>query len=103
VHVQAKVIGFDNQTFIHHAGLFDRRGDGHNHPPHKTGYLYSSFRNNGEDGLHLACKHDGLTFTALKGDASIPAPAGRQQSDARPQHLSGPDGMFHMVWTPAGG
>ena len=28
--------------------------------PNKENYLFSSFRGNGEDGLHLAYSHDGL-------------------------------------------
>ena len=64
-----------------------------------SAYLFSSFRGNGEDGLHLAYSHDGLKWTALKGDTSFlkPQVGGRLMRD--PCVVQGPDGTFHMVWT----
>ena len=38
-------------------------------------YLFSYFKNNGEDGLHLAYSYDGLKWTALKNDSSFLKPA----------------------------
>jgi len=62
-------------------------------------YLFSSFRGNGEDGLHLAYSRDGLTWTALKDDKSFLKPmiGGKLMRD--PCIIQGPDGIFHMVWT----
>ena len=40
----------------------------------KTAYLFSSFRGNGQDGLHLAYSHDGLKWTALKSDKAFLKP-----------------------------
>ena len=62
-------------------------------------YLFSSFRGNGEDGLHLAYSDNGLAWTALKGDKPFLAPevGGKLMRD--PCIIQGPDGMFHMVWT----
>ncbi len=62
-------------------------------------YLFSSFRDNGQDGLHLAFSHDGLKWTALKNDESFlkPQVGGKLMRD--PCICQGPDGMFHMVWT----
>lgn len=62
-------------------------------------YLYSSFRGDGEDGLHLAWSKDGYTWTALKGDQSfmLPDVGGKLMRD--PCIIRGPDGMYHMVWT----
>lgn len=62
-------------------------------------YLFSSFRGNGRDGLHLAYSHDGLQWTALKGDKAFlkPTVGGRLMRD--PCIIQGPDGLFHMVWT----
>ncbi len=37
----------------------------------KNVYLFSYFKGNGEDGLHLAYSYDGYTWTALNGDASF--------------------------------
>jgi hypothetical protein len=62
-------------------------------------YLFSSFRGNGEDGLHLAYSDDGLAWKALKGDKPFLAPqvGGKLMRD--PCIIQGPDGVFHMVWT----
>jgi beta-xylosidase len=62
-------------------------------------YLFSSFRGNGEDGLHLAYSRDGLNWTALRNDASFVKPevGGKLMRD--PCICRGPDGLFHMVWT----
>ena len=62
-------------------------------------YLFSSFRDNGQDGLHLAYSTDGLTWTALKSDASYLAPQVGGNLMRDPCILRGPDGEFHMVWT----
>lgn len=61
--------------------------------------LFTSFRGNGEDGLHLACSRDGYTWTALKKDQSFlkPAVGGKLMRD--PCIVQGPDGTFHLVWT----
>jgi hypothetical protein len=63
--------------------------------------LFTSFRGNGEDGLHLAWSSDGYTWTPLRDDKPLlrPAVGGGLMRD--PQILQGPDGTFHMVWTTA--
>lgn len=65
----------------------------------KAVYLFTSFRDNGQDGLHLAYSSDGRKWTALKNDQSFlrPAIGGKLMRD--PCILRGPDGIFHMVWT----
>ena len=65
----------------------------------KTKLLYSSFRGNGQDGLHLAYSEDGNNWIALKDDKSFlkPEVGGKLMRD--PSICQGPDGMFHMVWT----
>jgi hypothetical protein len=62
-------------------------------------YLFSYFKGNGEDGLHLAVSMDGLKWTSLKDDLSFLTPqvGGKLMRD--PSICLGPDGMFHMVWT----
>ncbi|OGV68347.1 MAG: beta-galactosidase [Lentisphaerae bacterium RIFOXYA12_FULL_48_11] len=62
-------------------------------------YLFSSFRGNGEDGLHLAYSTDGLRWQALKNDKSFlkPEVGGKLMRD--PCICTGPDGIFHLVWT----
>lgn len=62
-------------------------------------YLFSYFKGNGEDGLHLAVSRDGLRWRAMKEDTSFLKPeiGGKLMRD--PSVCQGPDGTFHMVWT----
>ena len=62
-------------------------------------YLFSYFKGNGEDGLHLAWSTDGLTWTALKGGQSFLTPQVGTRLMRDPCICEGPDGTFHMVWT----
>jgi hypothetical protein len=63
-------------------------------------YLFSFFRGNGEDGLHLAYSYDGLKWSALNNNDSFLKPAaGRDKLMRDPCIIKGPDGFFHMVWT----
>lgn len=63
-------------------------------------YLFSYFKGNGEDGLHLAWSEDGYIFTALNNDQSILAPTVSEDKLMRdPCIIQGSDGKFHMVWT----
>src|SRR5262249_15688126 len=67
---------------------------------HRTNYLFAYFKNNGEDGLHLAYSHDGLKWNALNEDKPYLTPVGGSQRLMRdPCVIQGPDGVFHMVWT----
>ena len=63
-------------------------------------YLFTSFRGNGEDGLHLAWSRDGYKWTALVGDKPLLRPTvGGDHLMRDPCLARGPDGTFHMVWT----
>ncbi len=63
-------------------------------------YLFSYFKGNGEDGLHLAWSEDGYTFTAINNDISILTPEVSNDKLMRdPCIIWGADGIFHMVWT----
>ena len=63
-------------------------------------YLFSYFKNNGKDGLHLAYSYDGFKWTALNNDKSFLKPVLSKDSLMRdPCILRGADGKFHMVWT----
>jgi hypothetical protein len=63
-------------------------------------YLFSYFKGNGEDGLHLAYSRDGLTWTALNNDKSFLKPVvGISKLMRDPCIIRTKDGMFHMVWT----
>lgn len=63
-------------------------------------YLFSYFKDNGQDGLHLAFSRDGYHWNALKNDQSFLAP---QVSNDRlirdPCIIIGADKKFHLVWT----
>lgn len=67
--------------------------------PEQGCYLFSYFRNNGEDGLHFASSSDGLKWESLNDDKSFTSPTvgGKLMSD--PSIVQGPDGVFHMVWS----
>jgi hypothetical protein len=63
-------------------------------------YLFSYFKGNGEDGLHLAYSRDGLNFTSLNNDMSFLTPkVGISKLMRDPCIIQTPDGTFHMVWT----
>lgn len=63
-------------------------------------YLFSYFKGNGKDGLHLAYSKDGLKWQALKDDSSFLTPtAGKDKLMRDPCIIRGADGLFHMVWT----
>ncbi|OQP63607.1 glycoside hydrolase family 43 protein [Niastella populi] len=66
----------------------------------KPVYLFSYFKGNGEDGLHLAYSTDGFKWQALKNDSSFLTPtAGKDKLMRDPCIIRGADGRFHMVWT----
>jgi len=63
-------------------------------------YIFSYFKDNGQDGLHLAYSHDGLTWLSLKHDSSLLTPTVSNDKLMRdPCIIRGADGLFHMVWT----
>jgi len=63
-------------------------------------YLFSYFRGNGEDGLHLAYSKDGFSWAALNKDSSFLAPVvGVSKLMRDPCIIRTKDGVFHMVWT----
>lgn len=63
-------------------------------------WIYSYFKGNGEDGLHLAYSLDGYNWEALNDDRSFLAPqAGGDKLMRDPCIIRGGDGRFHMVWT----
>ncbi|GAB3844025.1 hypothetical protein GCM10028822_00860 [Hymenobacter terrigena] len=68
--------------------------------PENEALVFCYFKNNGQDGLHLASSHDGYTWTALKHDSTFLRPTVSKDRLMRdPCILHGPDGRFHMVWT----
>ena len=63
-------------------------------------YVFSYFKGNGEDGLHLAYSTDGLKWRALNGDSAFFKPTvGREKLTRDPSIVRAPNGTYHMVWT----
>ena len=63
-------------------------------------YLFTSFKGNGEDGLHLALSTNGYRWQALNQDRSFLRPeVGAYKLMRDPCLAEGPDGTFHLVWT----
>ncbi|MFC1224576.1 glycoside hydrolase family 43 protein [Pedobacter sp. BG31] len=66
----------------------------------KGPYLFAYFKDNGQDGLHLAYSNDAYKWKALKNDQSFLTPTVSQDKLMRdPCIIRGTDGLFHMVWT----
>ncbi|WP_184543188.1 glycoside hydrolase family 43 protein [Mucilaginibacter sp. FT3.2] len=66
----------------------------------KEVYLFAYFKDNGQDGLHLAYSDDGFKWSALKNDSSFLTPMVSNDKLMRdPCIIKGADGLFHMVWT----
>ena len=60
-------------------------------------YIFSYFKGNGENGLHLAFSHDGYTFTALNKDSSLLRPIISKDKLMRdPCIIRGADNLFHI-------
>src|SRR5437899_6061378 len=62
-------------------------------------FLFTSFRDNGQDGLHLALSTNGYQWQALKGDRSFLRSELGAGLIRDPCIAQGPDGTFHLVWT----
>lgn len=68
--------------------------------PKAEGYVFSYFKGNGEDGLHLAYSEDGYKWNTLKNDTSFLTPeVGKDKLMRDPCVIKGGDGLYHMVWT----
>ena len=66
--------------------------------PDDTVYLFTSFRDNGEDGLRFLSSEDGYQWTEVPGKFLKPR-VGPSQLMRDPSLLRGPDGTYHLVWT----
>lgn len=63
-------------------------------------YLFSYFKDNGSDGLHLAYSNNGYQWEALREDSSFLKPNVSSDKLMRdPCIIKGSDGIFRMVWT----
>lgn len=64
------------------------------------GYVFTYFKGNGEDGLHMAYSEDGYKWNTLKNDTSFLTPeVGKDKLMRDPCVIKGGDGLYHMVWT----
>ncbi|MCP8898465.1 glycoside hydrolase family 43 protein [Gilvimarinus xylanilyticus] len=70
-----------------------------NKPQPQTAYIFSSFRDNGESGLHLAYSRDGYRWQPLNQDKPLLKSTIGQGLMRDPCIILGPDGRYHMVWT----
>jgi acetyl esterase/lipase len=74
--------------------------DARGYLPQKQALLFSYFKDNGEDGLHLAYSTDGYRWESLKNDTSFLVPeVGKDKLMRDPSIILGGDGNYHMVWT----
>ncbi|HYG22062.1 MAG TPA: glycoside hydrolase family 43 protein [Verrucomicrobiae bacterium] len=64
-----------------------------------TVYMFTSFRENGQDGLRFLYSFDALHWTNVPGTFMKPNVGGKILRD--PSIVRGPDGTFHLVWTTA--
>lgn len=63
-------------------------------------YMFSYFKGNGEDGLHLAYSLDGQKWEALNNDSTYLRPElGKDKLMRDPSIVQDEEGTFHMVWT----
>jgi len=60
-------------------------------------YLFTSFRGNGESGLHFLHSDDGYRWQEIPGAFLKPQVGSRLMRD--PSIVRGPDGVYHLVWT----
>lgn len=62
-------------------------------------FLFTYFKGNGEDGLHLAWSNDGLKWESLNGDKSFVTPQVGGKLIRDPSIVRDSNGVFHMVWS----
>ncbi len=85
---------------IFQQGCSDVKKEDNNKSSNKGYYLFSYFKGNGEDGLHLAYSYDGLNWQSLNNDNSFIKPeVGKHKLMRDPSIVLSPEGIFHMVWT----
>jgi hypothetical protein len=63
------------------------------------GWLFTSFRKNGETGVYFATSRDGRTWTPLREDRAWIMPEHEGMLMRDPFLAKGPDGTWHLLWT----
>lgn len=72
----------------------------HDYLEESEALVFSYFKGNGEDGLHLAYSEDGYEWEPLNNDKSFLQPElGNEKLMRDPCIIKGGDGKYHMVWT----
>jgi alpha-L-fucosidase len=69
-----------------------------NAAPEESVYLFTSFRENGEDGLRFLSSSDGYEWTEVPGTFLRPR-LGKRQLMRDPSLVRTPEGTYHLVWT----
>lgn len=70
------------------------------HSPSDSVLLFVYFKNNGQDGIHMAYSQDGYHWSALNADNALLKPeVGTEKLMRDPCIIQGSDGIFRMVWT----
>jgi GH43 family beta-xylosidase len=65
-----------------------------------SAYVFSYFKDNGQDGLHLAWSKDGIKWTPFNNDKALLKPmVGASKLMRDPCLFRGPDGTYQLVWT----
>ncbi|MBC8094204.1 MAG: hypothetical protein H7Y43_00180, partial [Akkermansiaceae bacterium] len=63
-------------------------------------YVMATFRDNGQDGLHLAWSADGYRWETLLDDQSVlQTRVGESRIMRDPCMIRDDEGTFHLVWT----
>lgn len=62
-------------------------------------FLFTSFRGNGETGVHFALSEDGYRWIPVRGDQPVVPPRIPGMLMRDPFLVRGPDARWHMLWT----
>jgi hypothetical protein len=63
-------------------------------------FLFTSFRKNGETGVYFALSQDGRKWLSINKNQAWIQPQHEGMLMRDPFLIKGPDGIWHMVWTP---
>jgi len=64
-----------------------------------SNYVFSFFRDNGQDGVYLAVSDDARNWREVNQGRPVLVPKVGGKLTRDPSICKGPDGLYHMVWT----
>jgi hypothetical protein len=64
-----------------------------------SNYVFSFFRDNGQDGVYLAVSDDARNWREVNQGRPVLVPKVGGKLTRDPSICQGPDGLYHMVWT----